>query len=170
MPIPNGDLMLCHLMMLQEVRDVVAVRTGRFQFEVVEYGETKFCLISGLRFGPYVDVINTKCNKKYVLRNQLFPNVRDEDLRLKDIEDYIKGPKFLTCGDVDADNVGSSKTCKYMVTGFQLPYAHHTANEFPRMKAWRIKTQLTVEQYLRILDVSLENNIPRAVDATNFEI
>nr|KAJ0196702.1 hypothetical protein LSAT_V11C700374510 [Lactuca sativa] len=84
----------------------------------------------------------------------------------------------------DQANVGSVKTLKYTVTGFHLPfnlwiletfpealrYAHHTANEFRRMRAWRIKTQLTVDQCLRILDVSLENNIPRVVEAMNFEI
>ena len=58
MSTPNGDPMLCHLIMLHEVRDVEVVRARRFQFElqgrVVEYGETEFCLISGLRFGLYV--------------------------------------------------------------------------------------------------------------------
>nr|KAJ0212431.1 hypothetical protein LSAT_V11C400213580 [Lactuca sativa] len=133
MPIPNGDLMLCHLMMLHEVRDVVIARAGRFRFElqgrVVGYGETDFCLISGFRFGPYVDVINTKCNKKYVLRNQLFPIVRDEDLRLTSLIG-----RFL----LDQDNVVSPKTFKYMVADFQLPFK--------------------------------EKNIPRVVEAMNFEI
>nr|KAJ0195200.1 hypothetical protein LSAT_V11C700374520 [Lactuca sativa] len=41
MPTPNGDSMLCHLMMLHEVHDVPVDRAGRFRFElqgrVVEY-------------------------------------------------------------------------------------------------------------------------------------
>ncbi|CAI9264483.1 unnamed protein product [Lactuca saligna] len=106
MPTPNGDMLLCYLMMLHEVRDVEVDRAGRFRFElqgrVVEYGETKFCLISGLRFGLYIDIINTEVSTRSTLRNRLFPNVRDKDLRLKDLEDYIKGPAFLTCCDEDA--------------------------------------------------------------------
>nr|KAJ0192607.1 hypothetical protein LSAT_V11C800396980 [Lactuca sativa] len=94
MPTPNGDPMLCDLMMLHEVRDVEVARDERFQFElqgrVVEYSETEFCLINGLRFGPYVDIINTKVSTSSALRNRLFSNVRDEDLRLKNLEDYIK--------------------------------------------------------------------------------
>ncbi|CAI9298366.1 unnamed protein product [Lactuca saligna] len=106
MPNPNGNPMLCHLMVLHDVRDVEVARTGRFRFElqgrVVEYGETEFCLISGLRFGPYVDIINTKVSRNSSLRNRLFPNVRDKDLRLKDLEDYVIGPSFSTCSDEDA--------------------------------------------------------------------
>ncbi|CAI9286148.1 unnamed protein product [Lactuca saligna] len=106
MPTPNGDPMLYHLMMLHEVRDVEVVRARRFWFElqgrVVEYGEIEFCLISGLRFGPYVDIINTKVSKSLALRNRLFPNVRDEDLRLNDLENYVKGSAFSMCSDEDA--------------------------------------------------------------------
>nr|KAJ0216337.1 hypothetical protein LSAT_V11C300110180 [Lactuca sativa] len=105
MPTPNGDPMLCHLMMLHEVRDVEVAKAGKFRFKlqgrVVEYGETKFCLISGLRFGLYVDIIHTKVSTSSTLRNRLFPNVRDEDLRLKDLED-LKEPTFSTCSDEDA--------------------------------------------------------------------
>ncbi|CAI9296112.1 unnamed protein product [Lactuca saligna] len=93
-------------MMFHDVRDVEVARVGRFQFElqgrVVEYGETEFCLISGLRFGPYVDIINKKVSTSSTLRNRLFSNVRDEDLWLKDLEDYIKGPTFSTCSNEDA--------------------------------------------------------------------
>ncbi|CAI9296568.1 unnamed protein product [Lactuca saligna] len=223
--------MLCHLMMLYEVYDVEVARTGRFRFElqgrVVEYGEIEFCLISGLRFGPYVDIINTKVNRSSTLRNQLFPNVRDEDLRLKNLEDYVKEPAFLMCSDEDAvmvmqmifllrgligqdDNTcilsavheladsqynwniylrdnedeGYTKTMKYTVLGFQFPFkvwiletfhealrfAHHEKNEFPRMRAWRIKTQLILEQCLCMLDVSVDNNIPRDFEPTPVEI
>nr|KAJ0195840.1 hypothetical protein LSAT_V11C700348800 [Lactuca sativa] len=84
-------------MMLHKVRDV-EVANGR----VVAYGEIKFCWISGLRFGPYVEIINTKVSTSSTLRNQLFLNVRDEYLRLKDLEDYIKGPTFSTCSNEDA--------------------------------------------------------------------
>ncbi|CAI9285559.1 unnamed protein product [Lactuca saligna] len=59
----------------------------------------------------------------------------------------------------DQASVGPMETLKYTVTGFHflfkiwildtfpeaLKYAYHTANEFPRMRAWRIETQLTVE-------------------------
>nr|KAJ0225783.1 hypothetical protein LSAT_V11C100022060 [Lactuca sativa] len=211
MPTPNGDLMLCYLMMLHEVRDVEVARVGKFGSSYKAYGETEFCLISGLRFGPYVDITNTKVSISSTLRNQLFPNVRDEDLRLKDLEDYINGPSFSTCSDEDAydmfawgtylwrysetqlrlwfgkinrylrdnESVGYTKMIKYTVTGFQLPFktfpealrfAHHTENEIPRMRAWRIKTQLSLEQCLRILDVSMENKIPRIFEPTPVEI
>nr|KAJ0202455.1 hypothetical protein LSAT_V11C600314230 [Lactuca sativa] len=192
MPTPNGDPMLCHLMMLHEVRDVEVARAWRFQFElqgkVVEYDETKFCLISSLRFEPCANIINTKVSTSSTLRNRLFPNVRDEDLWLKDLEDYVKGPAFSTCSDEDArysetqlrlwfgkiyrylrDNEGEgyTKMMKYSVLGFQFPFkiletfpkalrfAHHTENKIPRMRAWRIKTQLSLEQCLHILDVSV---------------
>ena len=69
---------------------------------MVEYGETEFCLISNLRFGPYVDVINTKHKTKSALHSWLFLNLRNEDLQPKDIEDYIKRPIFETCSDDDA--------------------------------------------------------------------
>ncbi|CAI9301822.1 unnamed protein product [Lactuca saligna] len=106
MPTLNGDSMLCILMILHEVRDVEVARAGKFRFElqgrVVEYGETKFCLISCLRFGPYVDIKNTKVTTSSTLRNRLFPSVKDEDLRMKDLEEYIKGLAFSTCSDEDA--------------------------------------------------------------------
>ncbi|CAI9269440.1 unnamed protein product [Lactuca saligna] len=106
MPTPNGNSMLCHLMMLHEVRDVEVARAGKFRFElqgrVVKYGETEFCLISGLRLGQYVDIINTKVNTNSTLRNRLLPNVRDEELRLKNLEDYNKGPAFSMCSAEDA--------------------------------------------------------------------
>nr|KAJ0188642.1 hypothetical protein LSAT_V11C900455710 [Lactuca sativa] len=116
MSTPNGDPMLCHLMMLHEVHDVAVARAGKFRFElqsrVVEYGEMKFCLISGLRLGPYVDIINTKVNTSSTLRNRLFRNVRDEDLRLKDLEVYIKWLPFSTCSDEDAGLIGrDGNTC-----------------------------------------------------------
>nr|KAJ0208932.1 hypothetical protein LSAT_V11C400183030 [Lactuca sativa] len=84
----------------------------------------------------------------------------------------------------DNESVGYTKMMKYTVTGFQLPFkvwiletflealrfAHHTENEIPRMRAWRIKTQLSLEQCLRILDVSVENNIPRVFEPTHVDI
>nr|KAJ0227857.1 hypothetical protein LSAT_V11C100049050 [Lactuca sativa] len=217
MPTPNGDPMLYHLTMLHEVRDVEVARARRFQFElkcrVVEYGETEFCLISGLRFGSYVDIINTKVSTSSTLRNRLFPNVRDEDIRLKDLEDYVKGSAFSTCSDEDEvmvvqmvflfrgligrdDNMcipsvvyeladsqynwnrylrdnegeGYTKTMKYTLLGFQFPFKVNLRNKIPRMRAWRIKTQLSLEQCLRILDVSVENNIPRDFEPTPVEI
>nr|KAJ0187630.1 hypothetical protein LSAT_V11C900472770 [Lactuca sativa] len=51
-----------------------------------------------------------------------------------------------------------------------LRFAHHTENEIPRMRAWRIKTQLSLKQCLRILDVSVENNIPCVFEPTPAEI
>nr|KAJ0227171.1 hypothetical protein LSAT_V11C100043020 [Lactuca sativa] len=87
MATPNGDPRLCYLMMLHEVRDVEVARAGKFR---------------GLIFGPYVDIINTKFSTSSTLRNQLFPNVGDDDVRLKDFEDYIKGSAFSTCSDEDA--------------------------------------------------------------------
>nr|KAJ0193753.1 hypothetical protein LSAT_V11C800433720 [Lactuca sativa] len=226
MPILNGDLMLCHLLMLHEVRDFEVAKARKFRFpfqsRVVEYGETKFYLIRGLRFGPYVDKINTKVSTSSTLMTQLFPNVRDEDLRLKDLKDYIKGPAFSTCSDEDAgshrlrrqymhsagsydmfaygtylwrysetqlrlwfgkiyrylrdnESVGYTKMMKYTVWILEtfletLRFAHHTENEIPRMRAWRMKTQLSLEQCLHVSDVSVENNISRVFEPTPVEI
>ncbi|CAI9296056.1 unnamed protein product [Lactuca saligna] len=223
---------------VEKVHDVEVAKVGRFRFElqgrVVEYGKTEFCLITSLRFGSYVDIINTKVSTSSALRNRLFPNVRDEDLRLKDLEDYIKWSAFSMCSDEDAvmvmqmvflltsligrndntcipptvyeladsqynwnrfvwgaylwsysetqlrlgfgqiyrylrdnESVGYVKMMKYTMTSFQLSakvwiletfpealrFAHQTENEIPRMRAWRIKTQLSLEQCLHILDV-----------------
>ncbi|CAI9263384.1 unnamed protein product [Lactuca saligna] len=128
-------------MMFHDVHDVLVARVGRFWFKlqgrVVKYGDIEFFLISSLRFRPYVDVINTKHNTKFALWSQLFPNFRNEDLRLKDIEDYIKGPTFLTCSNDDA------------------------------IMLMNILFLLKVKVNVFILE---ENNIPRAVEATNFEI
>ncbi|CAI9270052.1 unnamed protein product [Lactuca saligna] len=196
MPTPNGDPMLYHLTMLHEVRDVEVARARRFQFElkcrVVEYGETEFCLISGLRFGSYVDIINTKVSTSSTLRNRLFPNVRDEDIRLKDLEDYVKGSAFSTCSDEDEVMVvqmvflfrgliGRDDNMCIPSVVYELADSQYNWNRFawgtylwrnkiPRMRAWRIKTQLSLEQCLRILDVSVENNIPRDFEPTPVEI
>nr|KAJ0225482.1 hypothetical protein LSAT_V11C100043030 [Lactuca sativa] len=80
----------------------------------------------------------------------------------------------------DNESVGYTKMMKSTVTGFQLPFkiletfpkalrfVHHIENEIPRMRAWRIKTQLSLEQCL------LKNynnfNIPRVFEPTLVEI
>ena len=64
-PPPDGDALLMHAMMLREVRgDKELVLSKRLRFEVdghlLEYGESEFILITGLRVGEYFDILNEK--------------------------------------------------------------------------------------------------------------
>nr|KAJ0219408.1 hypothetical protein LSAT_V11C300134280 [Lactuca sativa] len=173
MPISNGDPMFCHLLMLHEV----VARTGRFRFE----------LRGGLRFGPYFDVINTKFDTKYILRDRLFPNVTDENLRLKDIKDYIKGPEFLTCGDDDAvsyDEIQIRAFSRYNDTKLRIVFGiiHRFLRDHDNVASPMIlKYTVTgfhlpfqvwiLETFLKaVYHTANENNIPRVVQATNIEI
>ena len=61
----------------------------------MEYGEPKFCLITGLRFGGYEDLINTPSSGSPLqFRGRVFPNHMDQQVRLRDLVNYIKGPDF----------------------------------------------------------------------------
>ncbi|CAI9286758.1 unnamed protein product [Lactuca saligna] len=149
MPTLNGDTMLCHLMMLHEVCDVLVARAERFRFElqgrVVEYGETEFCLISDLRFGSYVDLKGLIGRDTYVCFLSVVYELADN---LYNWTRFAWGT-FLWRYLRDQTNMGSVKMLKYTVTDFHIPlkvwiletfpealrYAHHIANEFPRMRA-----------------------------------
>ena len=76
MPKPNGDPLLVHTMMLHEVRTQALARVGRFGFSVqgiqFQYGETEFFLITGLKFGPFANLLSgTKNPKNSILRSRL---------------------------------------------------------------------------------------------------
>ena len=105
MHIPNGDPLLVHLMMLHEVRSQEVIDLGNFEFEVQGYRmmftEQDYCLITGLRFGPFLDLINEGTKHQSKLRARLFPEESDESLRLKQIEDFILSPNFRTVNDAD---------------------------------------------------------------------
>ena len=107
MPIPNGDPLIVHAMMLQEERDIGVGQRGRFRFNVqglhLEYGDSEFCLITGLKFGPFANLLaGTKNPKNSLLRSRLFPKQTDKSLRLRDIQDFILDPRFLDASDDDA--------------------------------------------------------------------
>nr|KAJ0203628.1 hypothetical protein LSAT_V11C500288840 [Lactuca sativa] len=88
MHVPNGNPLLVHLMMLHEVRSQEVFESGRFMFELqgmqLDFGEIEYILFSVLRVGPY-----------------LFPNITDARLQLKDLQDYIMSPNYLTLQDED---------------------------------------------------------------------
>ncbi|CAI9278746.1 unnamed protein product [Lactuca saligna] len=80
---------------------------GRFLFEIqgmqLDFGETEYILISGLRVGPYVDLLHDergRSNSK--LRARLFPDITSARLQLKGLEDYIMSPNYLALHDEDA--------------------------------------------------------------------
>ncbi|KAL4562297.1 hypothetical protein LXL04_034497 [Taraxacum kok-saghyz] len=94
MPIPNGDPLLIHAMMLHEERDLGVGQSGRFRFNVqgiqVEYGESEICLITGLNFGPSANLLAaTKNRRNSVLRSRVFLKETDQSLRLRHIEEFI---------------------------------------------------------------------------------
>ncbi|CAH1423300.1 unnamed protein product [Lactuca virosa] len=106
MHVPNGDPLLMHLMMLHEVRCQEVFEMGKFLFEIqgmqLDLVETKYILISGLRVGPYVDLLHDERGRSNSnLRARLFPDITDASFRLKDLEDYIMSPNYLTLHDED---------------------------------------------------------------------
>ena len=105
--IKEFDPLLIHTMILHEERGREVAALGRFGFSVqgihLDYGETEFCLITGLKFGPSANLLGpTKTPKNSILRSRLFPNETDQSVRLRYIEEYILGPRFLTTTDDDA--------------------------------------------------------------------
>ncbi|KAL4587546.1 hypothetical protein LXL04_000417 [Taraxacum kok-saghyz] len=95
MPIPNGDPLIIHAMMLQEERDKGGLH--------LEYGDSEFCLITGLKFGLFVNLLaGTKNPKNSLLRSRLFPKQTEKSLRLRDIQNFILDPRFLDASDDDA--------------------------------------------------------------------
>ena len=106
-PTPNGDPLLVHTMMLHEVRSQALARAGRFGFDVqgiqVQYGSTEFCLITGLKFGLFANLLGgTKNPKNSKLRSRLFKNETDQSLRLSHLEEFIVGKRFSKVPDDDA--------------------------------------------------------------------
>nr|KAJ0190480.1 hypothetical protein LSAT_V11C800428750 [Lactuca sativa] len=106
MHIPHGDPLLVHLMMLYEVRTQEVFEMGRFLFDIegrhLQFGETEYILICGLKVGRYVDLLyDEKGRSNSSLRARLFPDISDARLRLKDLEDFIMSPKYLEVKDED---------------------------------------------------------------------
>ncbi|CAI9301271.1 unnamed protein product [Lactuca saligna] len=106
MHIPHGDSLLVHLMMLHEVRTQEVFEIGRFLFDIegryLEFDETEYILICGLKVGCYVDLLyDEKGQSNSSLRARLFPDISDARLRLKDLEDFIMSPKYLEVEDED---------------------------------------------------------------------
>nr|KAJ0216813.1 hypothetical protein LSAT_V11C300108090 [Lactuca sativa] len=106
MHIPHGDPLLVHMMMLHEVRSQQIFEMGRFLFDIegiqLDFGETEYILICGLKVGPYVDLLHDgKIQSNSNLRARLFPDIYDARLRLKDLEDLIMSPNYLALQDDD---------------------------------------------------------------------
>nr|KAJ0193139.1 hypothetical protein LSAT_V11C800398020 [Lactuca sativa] len=79
MHVPHGDPLLVHLMMLHKVRSQQIFEMGRFLFEIqgmhLDFGETIYILICGLRVGPYVDLLHDeKGRSNSNLCARLFPD------------------------------------------------------------------------------------------------
>ncbi|KAL4584433.1 hypothetical protein LXL04_009034 [Taraxacum kok-saghyz] len=106
-PAANGDPLLVNTMMLHEVRSHALASEGRFGFNVqgisLQYGSMEFCLITGLKFGPFTNLIGgTKNPKKSKLRSRLFKDETDQTLRLSHLEEFIVGKRFSKVPDEDA--------------------------------------------------------------------
>nr|KAJ0226188.1 hypothetical protein LSAT_V11C100049020 [Lactuca sativa] len=107
MHIPHGDPLLVHMMMLYEVRSQPIFEMGRFLFDIqgiqLDFDETEYILICGLKVGPYVDLLyDEKGRSNSQLRARLFPDISDSRLRLKDLEDFIMSPNYSALQDEDA--------------------------------------------------------------------
>jgi hypothetical protein len=103
----NGDSLLINTMMLHEVRSHALAREGRFGFNVagisLQYGSMEFCLITGLKFGPFTNLIGaTKKPKNSKLRSRLFKDETDQTLRLGHLGEFILGERFSKVPDEDA--------------------------------------------------------------------
>ncbi|XP_052619940.1 uncharacterized protein LOC128126210 [Lactuca sativa] len=100
MHIPHGDPLLVHMIMFHEVRCQQIFEMGRFLFDIegvqLDFGETEYILICGLKVGPYVDLLHDeKGQSNSKLRSRLFPDISDARLRLKDLEDLNMSPNYL---------------------------------------------------------------------------
>nr|KAJ0216492.1 hypothetical protein LSAT_V11C300128300 [Lactuca sativa] len=147
---------------------------GRFHFEIqgvqLEFGEIKYILISGLRVGPYVDLLHEeRGHSNSNLRVRLFPNITNAALQLKHLEEYIMSPQHLRFQDADAvlliqlvfmlkslhgwdvktgiptatikaTNLDSKKTHKYTIVGFMLPFKIWIWVTFPQAQLFSIHT------------------------------
>nr|KAJ0219050.1 hypothetical protein LSAT_V11C300140880 [Lactuca sativa] len=96
----------CDMMMLHELRWQQIFEMGRFLFDIegmqLDFGETEYILICGLKVGPYVDLLHDeKGRSNSNLRARLFPDISDARLRLKDLEDLIMSPNYLALQDED---------------------------------------------------------------------
>ena len=85
MHIPHGDPLLVHMMMLHEIRSPQIFEMGRFLFDIqgilLDFGETEYILICGLKVGPYVDLLHDeKGRSDSNLRARLFPDISDARL------------------------------------------------------------------------------------------
>ncbi|KAL4578698.1 hypothetical protein LXL04_014827 [Taraxacum kok-saghyz] len=106
-PPPDGDAILMHDMMLREVRGDKELRI-RFEVDghLLEYGESEFILITGLRVGEYFDILK---EKKYrgncMFRARVFPRISDKKLRLNDFSNLIHSASFKEINDSDASLV-----------------------------------------------------------------
>nr|KAJ0200131.1 hypothetical protein LSAT_V11C600330510 [Lactuca sativa] len=121
----HGDPLLVHLIMLHEVQSQQVLNREDTGVQL-DFGETKYILISGL---------------------SLFPDIIDSHLRLRDFEEYIMSPNYLQLQDEDAimliqlvfmlkglhgqdvkicifvqTNPKLMKIYKYTVLGFMLPF------------------------------------------------
>nr|KAJ0190074.1 hypothetical protein LSAT_V11C800453180 [Lactuca sativa] len=106
MHIPHGDPLLVHMMMLHEIRSKPIFEMGRFSFDIqgtqLDFGETKYILICGLKVGPYVDLLyDGKGQSNSQLRARLFPDISDSRLWLKDLEDLIMSSNSSALKDED---------------------------------------------------------------------
>nr|KAJ0217896.1 hypothetical protein LSAT_V11C300137520 [Lactuca sativa] len=88
MHVPHGDPLLVYLMMLHEVRSQQVFEMRRFLFEIhgiqLDFGETEYILICGLRVGPYVDLLHdergwSNSNLHYILSPN-YLSLLDEDV------------------------------------------------------------------------------------------
>ncbi|CAI9303009.1 unnamed protein product [Lactuca saligna] len=92
--------------MLHEVTSKEVFEMGRFLFEIQEmqldFRETVYILIYGLRVGLYVDLLHDERGRSNSnLRARLFSDITDACLRLKDLEDYIMSQKYFSLHDED---------------------------------------------------------------------
>ncbi|CAI9269943.1 unnamed protein product [Lactuca saligna] len=105
----------------------------------LDFGETEYILISGLRFGPYVDLLHDERGQSNSnLRARLFPDITDSRLRPKDLEEYIMSPNYLALQDKDTVNPESTKVHNYTVAGFMLPFKILILEMYPEARQYYV--------------------------------
>ncbi|CAI9276818.1 unnamed protein product [Lactuca saligna] len=91
MHVHNCDPLIVHLMMLHEVWSQEVYESGMFPLEIqrvqLDFGETEYILISGLRVCPYVYLLHDEKGRlNSNLRARFFPKITNAHLWLRDLE------------------------------------------------------------------------------------
>nr|KAJ0190519.1 hypothetical protein LSAT_V11C800447340 [Lactuca sativa] len=87
----------------------------------LDFGETEYILICGLKVGPYVDLLHDEKDQSNSKRcARLFPDISDARFQLKDLEDFIMSPNYLAVQDEDDGLHGRDIKTSILVAVYKL--------------------------------------------------